>query len=82
MLGNIAKKPGRGPAIKGAKNMLTIFYKCDPSKNKMCKKTWCQNPCKQTTFREFAVKDKLGRPIVAFTNEGIPQGGIVEHRAK
>lgn len=48
----------------------------------MCKKRYCQNPCKQTTFREFAVRDKLGRPIVMFTNEGIPQGGIVEHRAK
>lgn len=62
--------------------MLTIFYKCDPGKNKMCKKRYCQNPCKQTTFREFAVRDKLGRPIVIFTNEGIPQGCIVEHRAK
>ena len=64
---------------------MKIFYKCDPKKNKMCaRKTGrgfggCQEQCFATSLPEYAVRDRLGRPIVLFTSEGQEENRLVVH---
>lgn len=35
-----------------------FLYKCDPDKNKKCKKTMCQNECFMTTKRKYRADDQ------------------------
>lgn len=52
------------------------FYRCDPEKNRKCKKTGCalirgrekggMYQCDATADPEYAELDEAGRPIVAF----------------
>ena len=54
------------------KKKTTVYYLCDPKKNKQCKKTSCaynksakyQN-CKATTDYRFAQLDDKGNPIIS-----------------
>lgn len=44
-----------------------IIYRCDPSKNKGCKKTSCYisgGMCECTSDKTFAALDGYGKPIV------------------
>lgn len=50
-----------------------IRYICEPEKNTECKKTFCQELCKATAFKEYAKRDENGAPIVAKDFEIIPQ---------
>ena len=50
-----------------------IRYICEPEKNTECKKTFCQEFCKATAFKEYAKRDEYGAPIVAKDFEIIPQ---------
>lgn len=43
-------------------------FKCDPSKNKECKKTSCQRECHMTTKREYSLDGKLYRYNQFFDN--------------
>lgn len=67
---------------------MKIFYKCDPSKNKMCTRrtgrgfAMCQRECFATSIIEYAMRDKLGRPIVCFTTEGQEENKLVIHGAQ
>ena len=53
----------------------TTFYRCDPEKNKECKKSGCAlvrqrgrkaGECAVTSNPECAVLNEEGRPVVAF----------------
>lgn len=50
----------------------TIYYKCDPEKNKECIKTRCyfmkvyKGCCRSTSNPDYAVLDESGKPIVNF----------------
>lgn len=50
-----------------------IRYICEPEKNTECSKTFCQEFCKATAFKEYAKRDENGAPIVAKDFEIIPQ---------
>ena len=67
---------------------MKIFYKCDPKKNKMCTRrtgrgfAMCQRECFATSIVEYAMRDKLGRPIVYYTTEGQEENKLVIHGAQ
>ena len=42
------------------------MYKCDPEKNKDCRKRMCQNRCRSTSNPEYAELDCDGNPIVSY----------------
>jgi len=42
------------------------MYKCDPEKNKDCRKRMCQNRCRSTSNPEYAELDSDGNPIVSY----------------
>lgn len=58
------------------------FYRCDPDKNKPCKKTMCFYlnshksfaRCKATENPEYAVRNVDGTPIVEFETRGENNG--------
>lgn len=39
----------------------------------------CQRECFATSIVEYAMRDKLGRPIVCFTTEGQEENKLVIH---
>ena len=50
---------------------MIVLYKCDPEKNKTCRKRMCytnlkgwKNPCRATRNPDYAVLDEKGRPII------------------
>ena len=50
---------------------MKVLYKCDPEKNKKCRKSMCytnpnglKNPCRATRNPDYAVLDENGRPII------------------
>ena len=43
-------------------------FKCDPSKNKECKKTSCQRECFMTTKKEYSIDGKYYRYNQFFDN--------------
>lgn len=54
-----------------------IFYRCDPKKNKECRKNGCylyRGKCKATSKIECAVRDANGDPIEAFRVRGKNDG--------
>ena len=40
------------------KTFYPIVYKCDPAKNKLCKKTECQKRCFYTIIPDFAANSE------------------------
>ena len=42
----------------------------------------CQRECFATSIVEYAMRDKLGRPIVCFTTEGQEENKLVIHGAQ
>lgn len=54
-----------------------ILYKCDPNKNKTCKKTSCQDVCFLTRNKDYARCDPDGDPIMEYCdgddNEQAPE---------
>lgn len=69
---------------------MKIFYRCDPKKNKMCSgpgtkkqgRGLCQNECFSTSVKEYAVRDKYGRPIIDFASDEKDDGAVVLHKPK
>lgn len=52
---------------------LKILYRCDPDKNKACRKTHCKyntcvtnGECYSTTEKQYAVVDDKGEPIITY----------------
>ena len=45
---------------------MIVLYRCDPEKNKECRKRMCQKKCTRTKKPEYAVKDQDGEPIIEY----------------
>lgn len=54
---------------KYRKQIKKKCYLCDPNKHTRCKKSSCQELCFDTTYKEFAVLDTDGNPIVTYDPE-------------
>ena len=48
---------------------MITFYICNPELNKSCKKKLCGAECTLTTLEQYAQRDEIGRPIVAYTDD-------------
>ena len=63
---------------------LIIFYKCDPEKNKECRKKRCylikayKGSCRSTSNPDYAVLDENGKPIVSFVTFDIETSQVVD----
>ena len=54
-----------------------IFYRCDPEKNRECRKRGCYTrggQCRATSKTECAVRDANGNPIEEFRVRGNADG--------
>ena len=69
---------------------MKIFYRCDPKKNKQCSgpmmrkqgRGLCQRKCFSTSAKEYAVRDKYGRPIIDFASDEKDDGTVVVHKPR